>query len=114
MEIFGKSESDRITEQIHHEIGQMNSCLRKITDLLDRDGGVIHSNRQAIATIEESLTRHYKTIDYLLVQLSNSQIINLRVQWMDGRYLSLFMWEGSFKLVLSRIVMELDKYEKRY
>lgn len=113
MGLFFNSQLDRIKEQIQSHAAKINEQLRLLAQEMDNNGVTI-SNIEFIANIMNNINIPHAAINSLLQQLNASQQSSLMLPWMDGRYLPIFVWDGSFRMIMAKFIEEIEQAERRY
>lgn len=107
-----RDEIIRIKEQIQDEIKNMNRQMQQVGNLINQYNGICSRNIEQVAITMQDLQHSQQIVQRLLDSLSASQQNNLSVPWMDGRYLPLFMWDGSFRLVMTQFNQAIQEFER--
>ena len=107
MELFGNSAT---IADIHREVGHINDYLRRMESEISRNNGINHNNTETIASYFIQVASLQEKIQSLLDRLSDRELSNLTLCWIDGRYLPLSMWNASYLLVMNQIKNELHKF----
>lgn len=113
MGLFFNSQLDRIKEQIQSHAAKINEQLRLLAQQMDNNGVTI-GNIEFIASIMSNINTPHAAINSLLQQLNASQQSSLMLPWMDGRYLPIFVWDGSFRMIMAKFIEEIEQAERRY
>lgn len=106
MGLFGNSNT---VNEIHREIGCINDYLRKMESCVNKHGGINLNNSEQIADYFVKTLKHQEQVQSLLNMLSEREQSKLSLCWMDGRYFPLYMWNGSYLMVMNQVKRELDK-----
>lgn len=106
MGLFGNSAT--IT-QIHREVGLINDCLRKMERSIELNNGIYESNVDGVAEYFMLALQHQETMKKLLDSITPKEEANLKLAWMDGRYLSFIMWNASYTLTMTQIQRSINK-----
>lgn len=112
MGIFFNSETQNKKDQILRDIGVINKSLRDIANLLDSNGmnmPTIKSINSILSNIEGNINGVSTTVQ----GMSDSQLSNFNVPWIDGRYLGIMMWINSFMMVTTKISNEMEEFVKK-
>ena len=107
MALFGNSAT---IAEIHREIGIINDYLRKMETNVNNNRGIHSSNVETIASYFNEIVGHQVKAQSLMDKLSDRELRNLTLCWMDGRYLPLYMWNSSYQLVMNQVKNGLIKF----
>lgn len=113
MGLFFKSQTDNIKEQIQRHAAKINEQLRLLAQEVDNNGITI-SNMELLAQIMNNINIPHAAINSLLQQLDASQQSSLMLPWMDGRYLPIFVWDGSFRMIMAKFIEDIEQAERHY
>ena len=89
-------------------IGNINASIRELVTEMDRNE-ITLTNQKAILSNLTYINQNREKVNSLLQQLTPSQTDSLRVPWLDGRMLPIFMYDGSYRLVMTRINAEINQ-----
>ena len=109
MALFGNSAT--ITE-IHREIGIINDYIRKMESNINTNNGIHRHNVEVFTSYLVTMKSHKEKVEVLVNSLSDRELRNLTICWIDGKYFPLFMWNDLFKMVMTDINNEILKFER--
>lgn len=112
MGLFTSSETTNKRNQILQDIAVINQSLRKIADILDNQG----INSQSINAVNQvfmNFSNNVERMSSTVQSMRDSQLDGFSVPWMDGRYMGIMMWLGSFNMVMNQIQGEINGYYGR-
>lgn len=96
------------TDKIKHLIGEMNIFIRELVTEMDKNG-ITLMNRGMLYSCLHKINQTQEKLNVLLPQLTASQAKSLYVPWLDGRMLPIFMYDGSYRLVMTQIDAEINQ-----
>ena len=108
MGLFFNTRTDKIKNEIKLLIGNINASIRELVTEMDRNE-ITLTNQKAILSNLTYINQNREKVNSLLQQLTPSQTDSLRVPWLDGRMLPIFMYDGSYRLVMTRIDAEINQ-----
>jgi hypothetical protein len=107
MALFGSSTT--VTD-LHREIGYINDYLRKMESEITRNGGIDYRNIETIANYFMKVAALQQKAQDLINRLSDRELNNLTLCWMDGRYLLPDLWNASYLLIMNQVKDAIEKY----
>ena len=108
MGLWGNSNT---TTEIQKEIGYINDYLCKMENNVTRHKGINIQNAETIAEYFMKTLSHQQNAQSLMNKLSDRELNNLTLRWMDGRYLPFHLWNSSYQLVMQQIKGGLDRID---
>ena len=108
MGLFFNTRTDKIKNEITLLIGEMNTFIRELVTEMDKNG-ITLMNQGMLYSCLHKINQTQEKLNVLLPQLTPSQTESFRVPWLDGRMLPIFMYDGSYRLVMTRIDAEINQ-----
>lgn len=100
-------------EDLEELVGQVNQCLLKTQDSLLSNNGVTDANIDYIGSIWDELGQLQNQIQYKTDNLPQSELMNINVSWVDGRYFPLAFWMNYYNIAVARIQKAINDYAER-
>ncbi len=109
MGLFGRSNADKIADNIREQVKIILLQLKGIDEVFCRDGGASYSNVQEISMYMQRIAEARNNIQQDLDKLSAVQQSRVVVPWFDGRLHPILFWDVSFRMTMKDIEQEIDK-----
>ena len=99
MGLFGRSNADKIADNIREGAKFILLQLNGIDEVFCRDGGATPYNAQ----------RTHNAVQQELNSLSATQQSRLVLPWVDGKLYDIYTWNFSYQMVINKIIQEMNK-----
>ena len=113
MGLFSDSKHEQIKKQILEQVATINKNIREVATIMDNGGITINSITRLSSLLEDAASRKMNIVE-LYDDFTATQMQNFSVPWVDGRYMSLGMWDLSFCTALNTTVNEINNFCDRY
>lgn len=113
MGLFSDSKHEQIKKQILDEVATINKNVREVATIMDNSGVNINNVTRLSGILEDAASRKMHIVE-MYDDFTSTQIQNFSVPWVDGRYMSLGMWDLSFCTALNTTVNEINKFCDNY
>ena len=109
MGLFGRSNADKIADNIREQAKYILVQLNGIDEIFCRDGGATLYNIQELSMYLQRIGQMHNAIQAELDKLSATQQSRVVLPWVNGKLYDLFVWNLSYQMVMSKIKQEIDK-----
>lgn len=109
MGLFGRSNADKIADNIREGAKFILLQLNGIDEVFCRDGGATPYNAQELTLYMQRIERTHNAVQQELNSLSATQQSRLVLPWVDGRLYDLYTWNFSYQMVINKIIQEMNK-----
>lgn len=113
MGLFTNTKHEEAKKKILDEVSIINGNTREIAMSLDNQGLTIHNLTIISDRLIDSTNRKLKIVD-LYNDFNNMQMQNFSVPWIDGKYMSLGMWDLAFCKVSQDFVNLIEEFCNNY
>lgn len=109
MGLFGRSNADKIADNIREGAKFILLQLNGIDEVFCRDGGATPYNAQELTLYMQRIERTHNAVQQELNSLSATQQSRLVLPWVNGKLYDLHSWNLSYQMVINKIVQEMNK-----
>ena len=109
MGVFGRSNVDKIADNIREHAKFILLQLNGIDEIFCRDGGATLYNIQELSMYLQRIGQMHNAIQAELDKLSAIQQSRVVLPWVNGKLYDLFTWDFSYQMVMNKIKQEIDK-----